>query len=58
MWVTITVIFVVLGCLVFSIAVYGPEGYPITLMLGGLLAGYVTYNQNRRIAGKDEDDQS
>lgn len=39
-WVTITVVLTCLALLVYVIVVFGPDGYPITIVLGGLLGAY------------------
>lgn len=39
-WVTIVVVLGLLGLLGYNIVVVGPEGYPTSVILGGLLGGY------------------
>lgn len=39
LWLTITCVLVLLGSLVFNVIAYGDEGYPTTMVLGGLLGG-------------------
>ena len=39
-WLTVTVVLTVLGLLVYNIVIVGPPGYPISMMLGGLLGAY------------------
>jgi hypothetical protein len=39
-WVTVTVILSLLGMLGYNMVVYGPEGYPLSVILGGLLGAY------------------
>lgn len=56
-WVTITVVLGLLGLLGYNVIVVGPEGYPISVMLGGLLGAYAGLREllnNRRGGGKDE----
>lgn len=49
-WVTITVILTLLALLTFNMLVYGPEGYPTSVILGGLLGAYAGLREllNRR----------
>lgn len=49
-WVTITVILSLLGMLAYNMIVYGPEGYPLSVVLGGLLGAYAGFREllNRR----------
>lgn len=57
LWVTVTVVLTILGLLVYSVVVIGPEGYPLSVMLGGLLGAYAGLREllNRRGGGgKDE----
>lgn len=44
-WLTATVVVTLLGLLAYSVIVLGPEGLPLSVMLGGLLAGYGGINQ-------------
>lgn len=39
-WLTTTIVLTVLGLLAYNILVVGPPGYPISMMLGGLLGAY------------------
>ena len=57
MWVTVTVVLGVLLLLAYNVVVVGPDGYPISIMLGGLLGGYagVVRLANRR--GSQGDDE-
>jgi hypothetical protein len=60
-WVTITVVLGVLGLLAYNVIVVGPEGYPISVMLGGLLGAYGGLREllNRKGSDKgsgDDDD--
>lgn len=55
-WVTITVVLGLLALLAYNVIVVGPEGYPISVMLGGLLGAYAGLREllNRR-SGKDDE---
>ena len=55
-WVTITVVLTLLGLLAYNVIVVGPEGYPISVMLGGLLGAYAGLREllSRKGSGKDE----
>lgn len=50
MWVTITVILTVLVLLAYSVLILGERGYPITVVLAGLLGAYAGLRElfNRR----------
>lgn len=39
-WLTATVVMVLLGCFVFNLWRYGAEGYPMAMVIGGLLGAY------------------
>jgi hypothetical protein len=39
-WLTSTVVLSLLGMFAYNLYVYGPEGYPTSLILGGLLGAY------------------
>lgn len=45
LWVTITVVLVLLGLLTYNIIVVGPEGLPTSYILGGLLGAYAGVDQ-------------
>lgn len=55
-WVTITVVLTLLGLLVYSVVVMGPEGYPVTVVVGGLLGAYAGIREllNRGGSGGDK----
>ena len=40
LWVTVTVVLGLLGLLGYSVIVLGAAGYPIDMIIGGLLGGY------------------
>lgn len=44
-WVTITVVLALTGLLGYNIIVIGPEGYPTSVILGGLLGAYAGLNE-------------
>jgi hypothetical protein len=44
-WVTITVVLGVLALLAYNVIVVGPEGYPVSVMLGGVLSLYGGANE-------------
>lgn len=52
-WVTVTVVLGLLGLLAYNVIVVGPEGYPISVMLGGLLGAYAGLREllNRKGGG-------
>lgn len=54
-WVTITVVLGLLGLLGYNVIVVGPEGYPISVMLGGLLGAYAGLREllNRKRGGDE-----
>lgn len=54
-WLTNTVVLTILGLLVYNILVVGPPGYPISMMLGGLLGAYRGADEllKRRSGGDD-----
>ncbi len=39
-WLTATVVLVLLALLGYNLVVYGPDGYPLSVILGGLLGAY------------------
>lgn len=55
-WVTITVILALLAMLAYNMIVYGPEGYPLSVILGGLLGAYAGLREllNRRNSDGDK----
>lgn len=55
-WVTITVVLTVLGLLVWNVVTTGAEGYPTTVILGGLLGAYAGVREllNRRSGNGDK----
>lgn len=40
-WTTITVVLALLALLAYNIIVAGPEGYPSSVIIGGLLGAYI-----------------
>lgn len=55
-WVTIIVVLTLLALLGFNIIVSGPEGYPTSVILGGLLGAYAGLNELlRRRSGGDKE---
>lgn len=50
-WLTATVVLTVLAMMVYTIVVVGPPGYPITMMLGGLLGAYSGVDQLLKLRG-------
>lgn len=56
LWVTITVVLSLLGLLAYNIIIVGPEGYPISVMLGGLLGAYAGLREllSRKGGGEDK----
>lgn len=56
MWVTITVVLTLTGLLTYNIVVVGPEGYPTSVILGGLLGAYAGLNELlKRKGGGDKE---
>lgn len=55
-WVTVTVILVLLALLAYNVIIVGPEGYPTSMLLGGLLGAYAGVDQllKRRREGDDQ----
>ena len=55
-WLTATVVLTLLGMFVYNLVVYGPEGYPTSVILGGLLGAYAGFREllNRRGANGDK----
>lgn len=56
-WVTITVVLTLLGLLVYSVVVIGPEGYPVTVVVGGLLGAYAGLRELLHSRGSGGDKQ-
>jgi hypothetical protein len=55
-WVTITVVLTLTGLLTYNIVVVGPEGYPTSVILGGLLGAYAGLNELlKRKGGGDKE---
>lgn len=54
MWVTVTVVLGLLGLLAYNVVIVGPEGYPISVMLGGLLGAYAGLRELLNRKGKGE----
>lgn len=55
--VTVTVVLVLTALLGWNVIVVGPEGYPTTIILGGLLGGYAGVNQLLKGKSKGGDEQ-
>lgn len=55
-WVTVTVILVLLALLAYNVVIVGPEGYPTSMLLGGLLGAYAGIDQLLRRRRDDGDD--
>lgn len=53
-WVTIVVVLGLLGLLTYSIVVFGPAGYPMDMIVGGLLGGYAGLQELAKRKGGDE----
>lgn len=55
-WVTATVVLGLLALLGYNVIVVGPEGYPTSMLLGGLLGAYAGVDQllKRRRDDRDE----
>lgn len=47
-WVTVVVVLVLLGLLVYSVVWLGPDGLPVTYFIGGLLGVYGGANELMR----------
>lgn len=54
-WVTVTVILVLLALLAYNVVIVGPEGYPTSMLLGGLLGAYAGIDQLLRRRRDDGD---
>lgn len=57
-WVTVTVILALLALLAYNVVIVGPEGYPTSMLLGGLLGAYAGVDQllkRRRDNDRDGD---
>lgn len=44
-WVSVVVVLVLLALLAYNIVIVGPEGYPTSVILGGLLGAYAGVDQ-------------
>lgn len=53
-WVTITVILTLTGLLAWNIVIVGPEGYPTSVILGGLLGAYAGIRELLNRKGNDD----
>lgn len=55
-WVTITVVLTLLGAFVYNLVINGPAGYPMAVIIGGLLGAYGGFREllNRRGGGEDK----
>lgn len=56
-WLTITVVLVILGLLVFNIGKYGPDGFATTSILGGLLGAYGGVNELIKSRRRNDDEK-
>lgn len=56
-WVTVVVVLTLLGLLGYNIIVVGPDGYPTSMILGGLLGGYAGVNQLLKRNGNGDGDK-
>lgn len=54
-WITATVVLGLLALLGYNIVVVGPEGYPTSVILGGLLGGYAGLNELLKRKGSGDD---
>lgn len=52
-WVHIVAVLVLLVLLTYSIVILGPEGYPATVIVGGLLGAYAGLNELVKRKGSD-----
>jgi hypothetical protein len=52
-WVTVTVVLSLTALLAYNVIVVGPEGYPTSVILGGLLGAYAGLREllNRKSGG-------
>lgn len=57
-WLTVTVVLTVLALMVYTIVVVGPPGYPISMMLGGLLGAYSGVDQLMKLRARGDDNSS
>jgi hypothetical protein len=53
-WLSITVVLTLLGLLAFNVLVNGPDGYPTSVILGGLLGAYAGVDQLLKRRGDDK----
>lgn len=55
--VTTTVVLTLLGLLAYNVVIVGPEGYPTSVILGGLLGTYAGVDQLvRKLRGERDDE--
>lgn len=54
-WVTATVVLGLLGLLGYNVVAVGPEGYPTSMLLGGLLGAYAGVDQLLKRRRDDRD---
>jgi uncharacterized membrane protein len=57
MWVTVLVVLVLTGLLGYNVIFVGAEGYPTTIVIGGLLGGYAGVNQLLKGKSKGDDEK-
>lgn len=56
-WVTTIVVLGLLFLLGYNIVIVGPDGYPTSVILGGLLGAYAGVDELLRRRGSNEDDR-
>ena len=57
-WLSGTVVFSILAMLGYSIVAFGPAGYPIDMMLGGLVGAYGGFDQLKRRQAQQNGDSA
>ena len=53
LWLTGTVVLVLLALLTYNVIAFGPKGYPTSMILGGLLGAYAGVDQLLKRRGGD-----
>lgn len=53
LWLSATVVLVLLALLTYNVIAFGPKGYPTSMILGGLLGAYAGVDQLLKRRGGD-----
>lgn len=53
-WISAVVVLVLIALLAYNVVIVGPDGYPTSVIIGGLLGAYAGFDQLLRKRGGDD----